>query len=100
MQTFEPGNHDTIFKKLIDENYRYRLYLDDLPNRSMYEKFDQGRIDHPNSKNLGLHDSYSAGLPLGDKITIDGKERYIIFNHWKITVKTKKIKGENRYEIL
>ena len=33
-------------------------------------------------------------------VTIDGKERYIIYNHWKIYVRMKKIKGEPKHEIL
>ena len=39
-QTFKPGVHDTKFENLINGDYRYRLYLDDLPSKTMYEVFD------------------------------------------------------------
>ena len=65
-------------KFFIDHDYRYNLYLDDLPSATIMR----------DANNRELPPNYYAGIPIGfyqtDKIT--GEKRFALYNHLDITV--------------
>ena len=68
-----------LLKKLIDEDYRYRLYIDGIPNRSIEYHFDQAWN--------ATSEEWTLGVPFGFKeVDSDGNTRYLLVNHWKINM--------------
>lgn len=65
-------------KFFIDHDYRYTLYLDDLPSATIMR----------DAHDRELPPNYYAGIPIGyfetDKTT--GEKRYALYNHLDITV--------------
>lgn len=72
--------------------YKYRLYLDGLPN--CVQKRDPITGD--------VHYKYDEGVPVGKivKDDKDGKIKYALYNHWLITVKTQPVEHSARLRIV
>jgi len=65
------------FKFMIDHDYTYNLYLDDLPSATIMR----------DSNNRELPPNYYAGVPIGYSVKDElGNKRYALYNHIDITV--------------
>ena len=76
------------FKALISQGYKYRLYIDGLPNAVLKRDPITGSI----------HPKYDEGVPVGKVVRDDedGKLKYALYNHWIITVKTQPVENSKR----
>ena len=64
------------FKYMIENEYRYRLYIDDLPSATMEREEETGEF----------YPDYDDGIPVGVYIEESGK--IMIYNHLVMTVLT------------
>lgn len=67
------------FMDAIDNQFGFKLYLDGLPSAVVVRDPVTGEV----------HNEYDDGIPVG-KIVYDkdGKKKYVLYNHWILTVKT------------
>lgn len=54
------------------------MYLDGLPSASIMKDPETG-VTKPN---------YKDGVPVGKVLEVNGIAKYVLYNHWVITVKT------------
>ena len=71
---------------MINERYRYQLFIDDLPNATM-EKNEDGELEA----------NFKEGLYIGKKYE-DGS--YIMYNHLDITVKTHEVSAGDELRVV
>ena len=66
------------FKFFIDYDYKYTLYLDDLPSAVIMR----------DKSNRDLPPNYFDGIPVGYFVTdeVTGMRRYALYNHFDIIV--------------
>ena len=74
------------FREMINERYRYQLFVDDLPSATM-EMNDEGELEA----------NFKEGLFVGKKYN-DGS--YVIYNHLDITVKTHHVSNGDEMRIV
>ena len=58
--------------------FKYKLYLDGLPSATIERNLETG-VTKPN---------YDDGVSVGVRQVLKGIEKYVLYNHWIITVKT------------
>lgn len=70
---------------MISNMYKFRLYIDGLPNAVLKRDPLTGSV----------HPLYDEGVPVGKivKDEKDGRYKYALYNHWLITVKKQQVEG-------
>ena len=67
------------FKYAINNDYRFKLYVDGLPSAVVVRDPETGEV----------HNEYDDGIPVG-KVVYDhttDTTKYILYNHWILTIK-------------
>ena len=80
------------FKDSILKNYKYRLFIDNLPSATI--------VRHPETGEV--HTDYFSGIPVGKLIyVVDlGVFKYILYNHWNLVVKTSQVENSLHQRIV
>ena len=73
------------FQKTILDDFRFRLFIDDLPSATIVRNPETGTV----------HTDYQSGVPVGKLVrTADQADfKYILYNHWNIVIKTQQVEN-------
>ena len=77
--------------EVIKEDYHFRLYTDGLPSAVV-------RVDPVSGHR---HQDYDDGIPVGKLVTDqNGKEKYILYNHWNMVIKLQDLENTKQKRIV
>ena len=64
---------------MIENDYHFKLYVDGLPSAVVVRDPETGEV----------HNEYQDGIPIGKAVydSTTDSTKYILYNHWIITVK-------------
>ena len=79
-----------LFMESVKLDYHYRLYVDKLPSAVKIRNPITGQV----------HTDYYEGIPVGILRMVADQEKFIIYNHWVLTIRVQPVGSTDSYRIV